>query len=115
MLVYSAVLDALLQDANGHARKRFVPGCTSYAKPRELMRWLLALEEGRRVDAWSSREIKRLLYVTERRNRYVSSPALDDAEPVSSTARCCVRRWSRPISFSSSPRSITLSRPAARS
>jgi hypothetical protein len=31
------------------------------------------------VDEWSSREIKRLLYVTERRIRYASSPALANA------------------------------------
>ena len=43
------------------------------------MRYLLRLEQGRIVDDWSSREIKRLLYVTERRIRYASSPALADA------------------------------------
>jgi hypothetical protein len=59
--------------------KTRVPGTGSWATPRELMRWLLALEEGRIVDAWSSREIKRLLYMTQRRIRYASSPALDDA------------------------------------
>jgi len=31
------------------------------------------------VDEWSSRQIKRLLYMTERRIRYASSPALADA------------------------------------
>ena len=61
------------------AGKTRVPGRSSYATPRELMRWLLALEEGQLVDAWSSREIKRLLYITQRRIRYASSPALDDA------------------------------------
>ena len=59
--------------------KARVPGSGSWATPRELMRWLLALEEGRIVDAWSSREIKRLLYMTQRRIRYASSPALDAA------------------------------------
>lgn len=59
--------------------KTRVPGTGSWATPRELMRWLLALEEGRIVDAWSSREIKRLLYMTQRRIRYAASPALDDA------------------------------------
>lgn len=59
--------------------KARVPGGGSWATPRELMRWLLALEEGRIVDAWSSREIKRLLYMTQRRIRYASSPALDAA------------------------------------
>jgi len=61
------------------AGKARVPGDSSRATPRELMRWLLALEEGRIVDVWSSREIKRLLYVTQMRIRYASSPALADA------------------------------------
>ena len=43
------------------------------------MRYLLRLEQGRLVDTFSSREIKRLIYVTERRIRYASSPALADA------------------------------------
>jgi len=37
------------------------------------------MEQGRLVDVWSSREIKRMLYVTERRIRYASSPALSGA------------------------------------
>jgi hypothetical protein len=56
--------------------KRLVPGTTSYATPRELMRWLIKLEQGQLVDAFSSREIKRLLYMTQRRIRYASAPAL---------------------------------------
>ena len=60
--------------------KQNVPGAgDSYGTARELMRYLLRMEQGRIVDAWSSREIKRLLYVTERRIRYASSPALADA------------------------------------
>ena len=43
------------------------------------MRYLLRLEQGRVVDDFSSREIKRLLYMTERRIRYASSPALRDS------------------------------------
>ena len=63
-----------------HEGKRRVPGTgPSYASARELMRYMLALEEGRLVDEFSSREIKRLLYMTERRIRYASSPALADA------------------------------------
>jgi hypothetical protein len=61
------------------AGKVKVPGGGSWATPRELTRWLLALEQGWIVDAWSSREIKRLLYITQRRIRYASSPALNDA------------------------------------
>jgi Beta-lactamase enzyme family len=60
--------------------KRIVPGPGgSYGTARELMRYLLRMEQGRLVDVWSSREIKRMLYVTERRIRYASSPALAGA------------------------------------
>jgi hypothetical protein len=60
--------------------KRKVPGPgSSYGTARELLRYLLRMEQGRLVDVWSSREIKRLLYVTERRIRYASSPALAEA------------------------------------
>jgi hypothetical protein len=59
--------------------KAKVPGVTSYATTRELTRLLLRMEQGRLVDSFSSRELKRLLYVTERRIRYASSPALHEA------------------------------------
>ena len=59
--------------------KRRVPGTNSYANPRELLKFLLLLEQGKIVDDFSSREIKRLLYMTERRIRYASSPALSKA------------------------------------
>jgi hypothetical protein len=59
--------------------KRRVPGQRSYATPRELLRFLLHLEQGKVVDDFSSREIKRLLYLTQRRIRYAASPALYDA------------------------------------
>ncbi|MBW2487554.1 MAG: serine hydrolase [Deltaproteobacteria bacterium] len=59
--------------------KQLVPGTTSYATPQELMRWLIKLEQGKLVDAFSSREIKRLLYMTQRRIRYASAPALADS------------------------------------
>jgi hypothetical protein len=60
--------------------KQKVPGPgESYGSARELMRYLLRMEQGRLVDEFSSREIKRLIYVTERRIRYASSPALAGA------------------------------------
>lgn len=60
--------------------KRKVPGPgESYGTARELIRFLLRMEQGRLVDEFSSREIKRLIYVTERRIRYASSPALANA------------------------------------
>jgi len=59
--------------------KQLVPGTTSYANPRELMRYLVKLEQGKLVDVFSSREIKRLIYMTQGRIRYASSPALNNA------------------------------------
>ncbi len=56
--------------------KKRVPGTSSYATPRSLIEFTLKMEQGKLVDAWSSREIKRLLYVTERRIRYASSGSL---------------------------------------
>lgn len=54
-------------------------GGNSYATARSLMEFLLKMEEGRLVDKWSSRQLKRLLYMTERRIRYASSPELKGA------------------------------------
>ena len=60
--------------------KRLVSGGgNSYGTARELMRFALRMEQGRLVDEFSSRQIKRLLYMTERRIPYASSPALKDA------------------------------------
>lgn len=59
--------------------KRKVPGTTSHATPAGLIQFLVKLEQGHLVDTFSSREIKRLLYMTGRRIRYASSPALNRA------------------------------------
>lgn len=59
--------------------KRRIAGTNSVCTTRELLRYLLLLEQGKLVDAWSSLEIKKLLYMTQRRIRYASSPALEDA------------------------------------
>jgi hypothetical protein len=59
--------------------KKIVPGVRSYASPRALLLFLLRMEQGRAVDAWSSLELKRMMYMTERRIRYASSPALAEA------------------------------------
>ena len=70
-------LDALRQGSFlTHEGKKRVPGESSHATPRELMQFLLKMEQGKLVDPWSSREIKRLLYITERRIRYASAGAL---------------------------------------
>jgi hypothetical protein len=56
--------------------KKQVPGTSSYATPRALVEFMLKMEQGLLVDEWSSREIKRLMYITERRIRYGSSGIL---------------------------------------
>jgi hypothetical protein len=60
-------------------KKKVNGGGNSYGTARELMKFLLRMEQGRLVDEFSSRQIKRLLYMTERRIRYASSPALSDS------------------------------------
>jgi len=62
-----------------YGKQRVPTGYNSYGTARELIRLLLLMEQGRLVDIFSSREIKRLLYMTERRIRYASSPALGDS------------------------------------
>lgn len=60
--------------------KALVPGPgRSYATARELMKYGLLMEQGRLIDEFSSRQLKRLTYVTERRIRYASSPKLRDS------------------------------------
>ena len=59
--------------------KRQVPGTNSICTTRELMRYLVLMEQGRLVDTWSSLQLKKLLYMTQWRIRYASSPALMDA------------------------------------
>lgn len=56
-----------------------IPGTKSYATPRELLRWLVRLEQGRIVDEWSSLEIKKLIYFARPRYRYASSLSLNNA------------------------------------
>lgn len=59
--------------------KRRVSSVGSVSTARELVRYCLQMEQGKLVDRWSSLEIKRLLYLTDIRIRYASSPALDEA------------------------------------
>jgi len=59
--------------------KKKVPGTSSYATPHALLDFMFKMEKGQLVDEFSSREIKRLMYITERRIRYGSSGALRDS------------------------------------
>jgi len=58
-----------------YGKKRIGTG-GSIGSPRGLLFFLMRLEQGRVVDAWSSLELKRLLYMTEKRIRYASAPRL---------------------------------------
>ena len=51
----------------------------STGTPRGLMKWLTALESGSISDPATSLEIKRLMYLTDRRIRYAHAPVLDSA------------------------------------
>jgi hypothetical protein len=56
--------------------KARIPGTNSAATPLELLRYIVAMEKGTLVDPYSSLAIKRLIYLSEGRIRYASSPAL---------------------------------------
>jgi hypothetical protein len=58
--------------------KRRITGNSSHASAAELLRFMLLLEQGRLVDPWSSLELKKLLYLTDARIRYASTPVLYD-------------------------------------
>ena len=51
----------------------------SNGSPIGLMKFLVQLEQGNIIDAKSSLEMKRLMYMTDRRIRYAQSPALKEA------------------------------------
>ncbi|NND89171.1 MAG: hypothetical protein HKM28_08020 [Flavobacteriaceae bacterium] len=51
----------------------------SIGTPKGLMKYLVQLEQGKVIDSASSLEMKRLLYLTDRRIRYAKSPRLDSA------------------------------------
>jgi hypothetical protein len=59
--------------------KSRVPGVVSTSSAGELLHYIVLMEQGKLVDPWSSRQIKRLLYLTDQRIRYAASPALADS------------------------------------
>ena len=60
-------------------KQRVNGGGNSYGTADEILKFLLKMEKGELVDEFSSRQLKRLLYLTERRIRYASSPALKNS------------------------------------
>ncbi|MBI9070788.1 MAG: serine hydrolase [Melioribacteraceae bacterium] len=60
--------------------KKIIPGSGgSIATPGGLMKYLIAMERGKIVDEKTSLEIKRFLYMTDKRIRYASTSALTNA------------------------------------
>jgi hypothetical protein len=58
----------------------YIPGKGgSLGTPEGLMKWMVALERGDVTDPQSSLEIKRLMYMTDRRIRYAANATLKDA------------------------------------
>jgi beta-lactamase class A len=51
----------------------------SIGSPQGMMKFLVQLEQGNVVDEQSSLEMKRLMYMTDRRIRYAQAPALKEA------------------------------------
>ncbi|MCB0317923.1 MAG: serine hydrolase [Bdellovibrionales bacterium] len=59
--------------------KKILPGVGSTATTRGLADFLWNLEKGKIVDNFSSLEIKRLLYSTQKRVRYAAAPILNES------------------------------------
>ncbi|MEQ8473603.1 MAG: serine hydrolase [Marinoscillum sp.] len=58
----------------------FIPGKGgSIGSPSGVMKFLVAMERGKVIDEETSLEIKRMLYMTDRRIRYAAAPALSKA------------------------------------
>jgi hypothetical protein len=57
---------------------RHITPASCGATPFSLVRWMVRVEQGRMVDAFSSLELKKMLYLTRRRVRYLYTRKLDD-------------------------------------
>lgn len=84
--VDAPLLDVGIDPATFELRLFFTKGAGKYVDsgatkvtPLALAQWLVAVEQGRMVDAYSSLELKRMLYLTRRRVRYAQAPELTDA------------------------------------
>lgn len=58
---------------------KITPQGGSIGSPRGLMKWVWALEHGQIIDRESSLELKKLMYMTDRRIRYSSNKKLDES------------------------------------
>ena len=85
-VVDKPIVDAGISPEDFNLRLFFTKGASKYiyskssrSSPLALVQWMLRMEQGRIVDEFSSLELKRMLYLTRRRVRYVDSPALKDS------------------------------------
>jgi hypothetical protein len=84
-VVDKPLLDAGLSPEVFKLRLYFTKGAGKYirsqscgATPFSLVQWLVRVEQGRMVDEWSSLELKKLMYLTRRRVRYLHTHLLDN-------------------------------------
>lgn len=57
---------------------KYIRSQPSGATALSLVQWMLRVEQGRMVDEWSSLELKKMLYLTRRRARYLHTHKLDN-------------------------------------
>lgn len=57
---------------------RYIKAESSRASPLGIAAWMVKVEQGKMVDAWASAELKKMLYLTRRRVRYLYTKALDE-------------------------------------
>ena len=84
-VVNKPLLDAGLDPEVFKLRLYFTTGAGKYIRSQpcsatalSLVQWLLRVEQGRMVDEWSSLELKKMLYLTRRRVRYLHTHKLDN-------------------------------------
>ncbi|MBN1959401.1 MAG: serine hydrolase [Deltaproteobacteria bacterium] len=76
-VIEKPLINAGIDPENFQLRLFFTKGASKYVKPGRtsltplaLLQWMVAVEQGRMVDKYSSLELKRMLYLTRRRIRY---------------------------------------------
>ena len=84
-IVTKPLLDAGIDPEVLRLRLYFTTGAGKYIRSKSsgatslsLVQWLLRVEQGRMVDEWSSLELKKMMYLTRRRVRYLHTHKLDN-------------------------------------
>lgn len=61
-----------------HGAGKYIHSSTCGASVFAILQWMVRVEQGRMVDEWSSLELKKMLYLTRRRVRYLHTHLLDN-------------------------------------